>query len=65
MAQRYSFLKPVCSINTFQGEEYAYILKNIELYCDEFGMVKLPPKTHPPSIYTEPQGNITLLKFGI
>jgi len=55
MAQRYYFSNYIV-FNHYEGEEYAYILKNIDLYCETFGMVKLPPKTHPPSIYTEPQG---------
>lgn len=38
-----------------KGEEYAHILTNLDLYCKAFNLSKLSAKTHPPSIYTEPQ----------
>ncbi len=44
--------------NSRLGEEYSYILKNIDSYCKKFNFAKFPNKTHPPSIYTEPQSNI-------
>jgi len=47
-----------------RGEEYAYILKNIDSYCKAFRMVKLPSKTHPASIYTEPQDGMVYFVEG-
>ena len=37
-----------------KGEEYFHILSNIEKYCNAFGLHKFAAKTHPQSIYTEP-----------
>lgn len=38
-----------------KGEEYAFILKNIDAYCHKFHLLKFPKKTHPQAIYTDPQ----------
>jgi len=41
-----------------KGDEYAHMLKNIEIYCKKFSMLKLAHKTHPLSIYTQPQNGM-------
>jgi len=51
--------------NGLLGDEYAYILKNINTYCKKFNFSKYPNKTHPSSIYTEPQSKYLLLKMEI
>jgi hypothetical protein len=42
-----------------KGEEYAHILNNLDIYCKDYNLVKFPAKTHPSSIYTEPQSRVT------
>ena len=34
------------------------MLKNIDKYCEKFELLKLPKKTHPDEIYTDPISNI-------
>ena len=43
------------SIFNKKGDEYSYMLKNIDIYCKKFGLKKLGRKTHPEDIYTDPQ----------
>ena len=38
-----------------KGEEYYYILSNIDLYCQALSLQKFQPKTHPECIYIEPE----------
>jgi hypothetical protein len=38
-----------------RGEEYAHILNNIESYSKSYGLKCFEQKTHPESIYTDPQ----------
>lgn len=45
------------------GEEYANMLNNLDLYCQTYDLAKLAAKTHPPSIYTEPQSRIKSNKY--
>lgn len=47
--------------NIFIGDEYAYILNNIDQYCETFNMSKLSHKTHPQSIYTEPESKLNFM----
>jgi len=47
-----------------KGEEYAHILTNLDLYCKVFNLSKLSAKTHPPSIYTEPQNGMVYFVEG-
>lgn len=47
-----------------KGEEYSHILNNIDLYCKVFNLSKLGTKTHPPSIYTEPQNGMVYFVEG-
>ncbi len=39
-----------------KGDEYYHILMNAEQYASTFAFEKFPPKTHPPSTYTGPEG---------
>ena len=40
------------------GEQYAHILHNADLYCDQFGFTKWPPRQHPFAIYEEPYNGL-------
>jgi len=37
-----------------KGEEYYHILTHADLYSKVYNLKKYPPKTHPPSTYTNP-----------
>lgn len=45
-----------------KGEEYAHIIKHMELYCETFSLPKFSPKTHPESIYIQPESKFILPK---
>ena len=40
-----------------KGDEYAFILENVDAYCSAFGFRKYPAKMHPLDIYEEPKSN--------
>ncbi|CAG9321903.1 unnamed protein product [Blepharisma stoltei] len=40
------------------GEEYSYILTNIDSYCAAYNMQRYPSRCHPISIYTKPQNGL-------
>jgi hypothetical protein len=44
-----------------RGEEYAHILQNMDRYREAYGLKFFDQKTHPESIYTEPESNQKLL----
>ena len=35
-----------------RGDQYAFMLYNLDTYCEVFGMQKLSEKNHPENIYT-------------
>ena len=41
------------------GDEYSYILNNINLYEKELGFKCYPSKTHPLETYLNPQSNFS------
>jgi hypothetical protein len=41
-----------------KGDEYAHILSRIDEYCEAFSLLKYSPKTHPESIYLQPQSKL-------
>ncbi len=43
-----------------KGEEYAHILNNMDSYCQNYQMLKFEQKTHPESIYTDPESKFFL-----
>ena len=43
-----------------RGDEYHHILTHAELYINVYNFAKYPPKTHPPTTYTDPIGNLIL-----
>lgn len=46
-----------------KGEEYSFILKHKEAYCDKYNLKKYASKTHPQSIYIQPKnGQIYFVK---
>ena len=40
--------------NWLKGDEYYHILTHTDLYSRIYSFKKYPPKTHPPSTYTNP-----------
>ena len=38
-----------------KGDEYSHILSNMDSYCKVFNLPKFTPKTHPDSIYMQPE----------
>ena len=38
-----------------KGEEYSHILSHMEAYCKTFNLRKFSQKTHPESIYVQPE----------
>ncbi|CDW72180.1 UNKNOWN [Stylonychia lemnae] len=41
-----------------KGEEYAHILNRIDKYCEVFKLLKYSQKTHPESIYIQPENGM-------
>lgn len=46
------------------GEQYAHILRHVELYCACFGLQKYAPRQHPLSIYQEPRNGLLYFVAG-
>lgn len=44
-----------------KGEQYQHVLVNLNSYCKAFDLQRYEQKTHPVSIYTEPEGKLRLL----
>ena len=38
-----------------KGDEYAYIVRHMDAYCETMHLQKFNQKTHPESIYMEPE----------
>jgi hypothetical protein len=38
-----------------KGDEYSHIINHMDSYCEAFDLLKFEQKTHPESIYTEPE----------
>ena len=47
-----------------KGEEYAHMLKNIEAYCEGYGMKKYPRRCHPDDIYLRPRNGFIYFMEG-
>lgn len=43
-----------------KGEQYQHILVNLDNYCKTFDLEKFEQKTHPLTIYTAPEGKLSL-----